>query len=470
MASPGIAGLHLVRFGTAADQEYFLRDFADTYEQIVVNANMVAHMPSAMASFLAIRAQKPFFIDPQTHAFQHAIDQLLSTSKKSGGEIKRSWKTIRGHYGDPIARIFQDATARALLPDDFSDTDETRDFCARVIEFQNDELSRQLARGPDADYIKYLAEESGQGGDDIQSLVTPSLLVAPYFFLDTQFFEEWLSTNIRCLELSREVLRQKGLAQPLAAQLLISQEILSNERFRARLVETYLASAAKPEVFLLWIDRFAEQEKSDWELKNYISLVADLTAKGAFAANLYGGYFSVIVARSGVLQNKLVGVCHGLEYGESKPAIPISGGIPTAKFYAPPVHSRLASRVAVRVIRNLDGFRDVNAFHTRICDCRVCKAVIRKDPENDFKAFTETKASAFWRAGRRVAMDFPTAKASDLCAKHYMWCKHREYTETRPLDDTCDSLEQAFAKLKAPVGLDQVGHCSVWPHVLRERA
>ena len=38
MTPQGIAGLHLVRFGTAADQGYFLDDFALTYDQIVVNA------------------------------------------------------------------------------------------------------------------------------------------------------------------------------------------------------------------------------------------------------------------------------------------------------------------------------------------------------------------------------------------------------------------------------------------------
>ena len=66
-----IAGLHLVRFGTAADQTYLLNEFAPTYDQLVVNANTIAHMPAAMATFLAVRANKPFLIDPQTHAFQH---------------------------------------------------------------------------------------------------------------------------------------------------------------------------------------------------------------------------------------------------------------------------------------------------------------------------------------------------------------------------------------------------------------
>src|ERR1035441_3878185 len=112
--SKGIAGLHLVRFGTAADQGYFLDDFAATYNQIVVNANMIAHMPAAMATFLGVRAKKPFFIDPQTVAFQHEVDHLLSTSKKSAGEIKRSWRRIIERYGDPIVQALNAESLRQV--------------------------------------------------------------------------------------------------------------------------------------------------------------------------------------------------------------------------------------------------------------------------------------------------------------------------------------------------------------------
>jgi len=35
---------------------------SEGFDQIVVNANMVAHMPAAMATFLGVRAKKPFFI------------------------------------------------------------------------------------------------------------------------------------------------------------------------------------------------------------------------------------------------------------------------------------------------------------------------------------------------------------------------------------------------------------------------
>jgi hypothetical protein len=462
MTASGIAGLHLVRFGTAADQGYFLNDFAATYDQIVVNANIVAHMPAAMAGFLAVRAKKPFFIDPQTIAFQHEVDHLLSTSKKSAGEIKRSWQRIIQRYGNPIAKALSPDSPRPILPDDFKDDKECRAFCNRVTDFQNEELSNEFKTGEDAGYVQFLAQEEG-----VKELVPPSLIVAPYFFLNASFFEEWLNVNLRCLEFTRAVLQKTGNKKPLAAQLVISQEVLLNADFRKRLVGAYRGSRAKPDVFLLWVDSFTEQELSVGELAAYVSLVEELASGGRAVVNLYGGFFSVAAARFGVLRDKLIGVCHGLEYGESKPVVPISGGVPVAKYYLPAVHARLSARVAARAIRQLDGFKSAQSFRQRVCDCTVCRSVIKKDPREEFGEFTETKISTFWRSGKRVAMEFPTAKTSDNCAQHYMWRKYREYLEKTTLKEVCNSLRNGFDELKTPVGLEFVGHCAIWPKVLQ---
>jgi hypothetical protein len=462
MSTSGIVGLHLIRFGTAADQNYFLGEFAETYDQIVVNANIVAHMPSAMATFLAVRAKKPFFIDPQTVAFQHEIDHLLSNSKKSAGEVKRSWKRIVEYYGDPVRRVLDPSSPRSILPEDFQDNSECRGFCARVVQFQNNQLSEEFKTGEDADYVKYVAEQEG-----VNELVAPTLIVAPYFFLNATFFDEWLSVNLRCLEFTRAELQERKNGKPLAAQLVISKEVLLTESFRAKLVDAYRNTGAKPEIFLLWIDSFTEQQLSLSELRTYVDFVKQLASTGAVVVNLYGGYFSVAAARFGELQKQLVAVCHGLEYGESKPVVPISGGVPVAKFYLPVLHSRLAARVAVRAIAALGGFKSVSAFHNEVCSCPTCKTKITTDPVTQFQAFTDTKVSAFWRSGKRVAMEFPTAEAADFCAQHYMWCKHREYTEVTSLADVCASLNTAFARLTKHVGLDFVGHAAVWPKVLQ---
>jgi hypothetical protein len=453
---PPIAGLHLVRFGTAADQTYLLNDFAPTYDQLVVNANTIAHMPAAMATFLAVRARKPFFIDPQTHAFQHELEPLRSTSRKSAGKIKRSWEKLISRYGDPIQRSVL-GEDRSILPEDFANDDECKAFVQRVVAFQFDDLNDQFKSGPDASYIAYLAEAEGRS-----NLVQPSLVVAPYFFLTPQFFDEWLNVDIRSLGFAREFAKERRV--PLAAQIVISQDVLMRDELRRQLTETY--SSANPDVVLLWIDRFSEHEQSIDELAAYVSLVSQLSKTGP-VVNLYGGYFSIAAARFGPLHGKLVGVCHGLEYGETKPTVPISGGVPVAKFYIPRLHERLSPRVATRIIRALGGFDSAERFYQNICNCATCKKVIRRQPEREFGEYTTTKISTFWRSGRRVSMDFPTASASDLCTQHYMWCKHREYTDKRDLSSTCDGFLREFDVLKRTVGLDYVGHCKTWPAALK---
>jgi hypothetical protein len=396
-------------------------------------------------------------------AFQHEVDHLLSTSKKSAGEIKRSWRRIIERYGDPIAQALTPESPRPILPEDFKDDKKCRAFCSRVLDFQHNELSNEFEAGEDAAYVKYLAEEEG-----VSQLVSPSLIVSPYFYLNAQFFDQWLNVNIRCLEFTRSVLQKRGIHKPLAAQLVISQEVLLTEQLRTRLVDAYHASSAKPDVFLLWVDSFTEQELSRGELRDYVALVERLASAGRSVVNLYGGFFSVAAARFGTLKDKLIGICHGLEYGESKPVVPISGGVPVAKYYVPAIHARLSSRVATRVIRGLGGFKNLAAFRRQICDCETCRGVIRTDPQSNFQEFTETKISTFWRSGKRVAMEFPTAHTADLCTRHYMWCKHREYTENTPLSDLCSALQGGFNLLKTSIGLELVGHCEIWPKALQD--
>ena len=119
--------------------------------------------------------------------------------------------------------------------------------------------------------------------------------------------KEWLNVNLRCLEFTRVVLQKTGNKKPLAAQLVISQEVTLNANFRKRLVSAYCDSRAKPDVFLLWIDSFTEQELSIGELAGYVSLVEELASDGRAVVNLYGGFFSVAAARYGVLRDKSSG-------------------------------------------------------------------------------------------------------------------------------------------------------------------
>jgi hypothetical protein len=331
----GIAGLHWVRYGIAGDQKYLLGEFAATYDQLVVNANMVAHMPSAMSQFLSQQLKKPFVIDPQTHAFQHEVDSLLSDSKKSAGQLKRSWKRLVEMYGPPLDSVMASEEPRSLVPDDLANQGLLDDFCQRVLLFQRDEITRGIEDGEDADYIRFLAEQTGAN----PASVPPAMLIAPYFFIGGPLQDDWLELNSRCVHASRQIIDADSQNFPLAAQVVISKEVLFDSALREQVSQAF--HVGSPDVILLWIDGFSEQSATSAQLRHLVEFVDKLSQQDTPVINLYGGFFSVSAARFGRSQGRLQGVCHGLEYGETKPVVPIAGGIPVAKFYSNHLHHRL---------------------------------------------------------------------------------------------------------------------------------
>ena len=462
MKSAGIYGTHWVRYGTAADQCYLEGEFRATYDQIVVNGNMVAHMPSALSVFLTQRVQKPFVIDPQTHAFAHDIEYLLSKSKSSAGEIKRSWRKLIEKYGEVLEHALLEEK-RPLDPTDFDNEVSRKNFTKNVLLFQRDAITDEIKEGPDRDYVEFLKEETGTS----TTVMPPAMLVAPYFFIHGPLAAGWQEKNLQFIQDSRSVVTAEGIEEPLAAQLVISQEILADSRRRDELVELY--AQQEPDVILLWIDQLNEHTAPESELESFISLLSGFAKKKIPVVNLYGGFFSVAMMRfSTLLNGQFAAVCHGLEYGETRSVIPLGGGTPVAKFYSRQLHHRLPPRVALRTIHLLDGMNAVSDFHSNVCGCRNCQEVICEDPEQDLIAYFETKESTFWRAGKRISMDFPTGQASENCTKHYMWCKEWEY---RDMATTIDQLKQELLKtdqqLRKPIGVEYAGHPLAWSNVLR---
>lgn len=456
----GIAGLHWIRYGTAGDQKYLIGDFEETYDQLVINGNMVAHMPSSLSHFITQRAKKPFVIDPQTHAFAHDLSHLQSTSKSSNGDIKRSWKKLLGHYGEHISKILLHYS-RPLDPKDFDEENLRYDFVEKVLTFQNNAITGELETGEDREYLEFLQNEK-----NIDPFIRPpAILIAPYFYIDGPLYEEWLDLNIELLNDARRILNsKKDYQQFLAAQLVLSKDILGEESVRNEIVQKY--SKAKPNAILLWIDNFSEHNASEFELIHYKELLKGFANEEIPVVNLFGGFFSVALARLKSEIQNLSGVCHGLEYGETRPVIPLGGGIPVARFYSRQLHHRLPPRVALRVIKILGGLENVETFLEKICDCKNCESIISEDPIADLNAYFETKSSSFWRAGKRISMEFPTSIASDNCTKHYLLCKQWEYNENWNVAVLKDKFKENSHLLRKEIGSEYSGHLSVWEKLI----
>ncbi len=439
-----LAGPHLVRYGIAGDQKYLVGDLLDTYDELVVNARMVAHMATGLALFLTHRAHnKPYFIDPETHIFQHDPDYLQSTSEQNESRLKRSVGYLIEWYGDPVERVVK--KEQSILPEDFGNDAERSEFCRRVIEFQLKAISERVQDTENAEYYEFLKEK----GVVESSSFTPTLVVAPYFCMDGNTFEDWIDANIGCARDSRVIAKERGV--PLAVEIVITQSVLFDRKLVESLVGEY--KILKPDVFLVWVDAFSEQEVPGSLLSAFSDMLKGLKETGSEVVNLYGGYFSIMLLQHDILD----GVTHGLEYGEERPLVPVGGGIPTAKFYLPALHLRLKHRDALRAVKALRGFESVESFHSNVCDCLQCKKTIACDAEKEFGNYLKTK-----RVNNR---DIPYPETKDNSVRHYMLCKQKEF-KSGGSDAELNLLKHTGSDLRRFVGPESTDHCAKWADVI----
>ena len=451
-------GFHIVRFGIASDQKFLLGDFLSSYDHLIINANTASHMPSALASFLSVRAKnKPYFIDPMTHAFQHEIEHIESTSQKRLGEIKRSVQKLIDSYGAPINTCIN-KEHRSVRPRDFTNG-ILKQFCNRVLEFQTTVIANEAEQSDAAKYYAYLRKQKGQA---IARISSPSILVAPYFYLTQKSMASWLPVNISCANISSKL--AKSMRQQLGVQLTISQDILFSSRSRKILIEEY--SKIKPDVFMLWIDSFSEQNASEDELRALIELIREL-GKVTPIVNLYGGFFSVALKKLGICSS-LKGVAHGLEYGESRGVIPVGGGFPSAKFYFPSLHHRLLFRDAFRAIRAVGGVRTAEHFYQKVCDCKMCRETISSNPEGDFHKYGETRPITYKVRGRKQVKDYTLPETRTRTAKHYMYCKKAEYRTTYSNKQVIEELRHCENILSKAFGSQDLRYCTIWANIIEQ--
>ena len=446
---------HLVRYGTAADQKYLLKPFDATYDALIINANILAHMPNALALMLQ-QLKKPFFIDPQTHAFQHGVEYLESTA--NAGKIKKSVLNLIQAYGEPVKTKIV-SHKKALEPKDFASTHVLKEFCRNVTKFQTKTIDSLVSKGDSAKYYAYLKKK----GYKTELSFSPTLVVAPYFYLTPQTFDVWLAVNIRCLN---EVLEaEKKTSLKIGAQIVIDSKILSNPDLVKKLVAEYAKNP--PSVFLLWIDSFVEQAADADLLRAYVEFVEKLSVH-APVINLYGSFFSVALMMCGILP-KLRGVAHSLEYGESRPVVPVGGGVPVSKFYLPVLHSRLPFRFAFRATKALGGLTNPTNYYSKVCGCRECRAIIKSKPEDEFYDYGRTKKKEILRRKIPTTIEWPTPETKNHCVRHYMWNKHLEYSKPIACKDLLANLSSAFKDLKGHLDLEYVNQCAIWVEIIREK-
>jgi hypothetical protein len=412
---------------------------------------MVAHMPGALASFLLHRARnKPYVIDPETHAFQQDLEYLTSTSERGG--IKRSVRVLAAAYGPPVSTKLE--KEEPVLPSDFESPDIVAGFTKRVLEFQHDRIRKEANESDAAKYYRF------KKTDKTPASFGPSLLVAPYFHLTAMTYEKWLPVNLALAAAAAPI--AKSYRCPLAIQVVLGLDLLVDPYMRKKVAQSY--SEVECDTILLWIDRFQEDRASSGALAALVDLIRSLGSKKPIV-NLYGGYFSVLLSRT-QLAPPLVAVTHGLEYGEARSVIPVGGGVPVSKFYLPGVHARLVFREAYRAVLALGGLESPEQFFEKVCDCPECRVVIVGDPNASFRDYGNTKTLPP-TSKRRRAMEFPTQETKNHCVRHYMFVKEREYRGAQTLAETIAALDAAYASLNRVLSPEAIAHCGVWTERLK---
>lgn len=455
---------HILRYGTNADQRYFSGDFENCYNTIAINANMIASSPNALALFVGKNTiNKQFFIDPITHLFQHSQAFISGTN----GSIKRSVDNLISNYSLNIldeqlsTQEKYDFIKSSILADSISD-DFVKKFTNNVVSYQENLVIN--GNKSISDYSKYVdfARSEDPSQSDLEIHQTPEFLVAPYFFIDQ---DSWLDKNIIFL---KEAINNKKHDKQIFAQIVVSKRMfergVSDGVIFSEIIKKYGNSDA--DGFLLWVDGYSEHDEISNSLIKYKELIQNLRkVKNKPVYVLYGGYFSICLTNSNL--DCLDGVAHGLEYGETREVVPVGGGIPVAKYYFYPLHKRMNLKDMIYLLQKL-GIKTKEEFFEKICDCPVCKEVIKSDVLNDFQdGFGKSKPSTFQRGKTLVTMNFSTTETKEKSLKHYLYNKKKEFlfVESNNIDSITKELIGDYEMYKKIVDIDNCQHLDEWSQV-----
>ena len=438
---------HYLRYGTAADQKY-MKKYQHTYDGVALNGTMLAHISKAISVFLhKDLIGKALIIDPMTHAFQHDLDKI----KNQYGGIRSSVDKLIEIYGDPVATVIN-KNSRPVRLADFTDVN-INGFIDRVLNFQMNHLKLNL----DDKFQEYI-EFYGLYQE-------PSILVAPYVYLTHSNIDIWRDLNCKFLE--RSLGMKKKFNKQIFAQLVINGNLLKDDRK----INDLIACLSAADGILYWIDGLDETKASIQELMAIKSLVLEYKNLNPTKQiiSLYGGYFTELLLKFG-----LSGIVHGLEYGENREVVPVGGGIPQSKYYLPPIKKRVAAPTMLGILR----FFDINThkkFHNEICDCEICKKVIKKSPiDEDFNKFIkvkpEPKIIRYKKSGNIREIFFPAKESKELCLFHYLEVKNKEITAipNKSLESLLQSLLKDHEKFSKYFSEGEIDYLKDWHKVLAD--
>ena len=359
-----------LRMGSHAEKQYVLKT-VKLFSGVIVGANLVESTPGATVSFavnILGGCKRAFAIDPMTYTFGMDIRYIQSetidrTARKPGVRkiaLKRSFVRLVEEYGEPLEDALLSEN-RSVQPSDFTGGN-IRSFATSVYNYQAERMRSEWESDPQ---LKEFAPR----------MPSPSFALAPYFYLPYRLrggrWREWLELN---LALATEFASMEGGLEKHSV-LCIERSILQSPRDAEEICKAYIETDCS--ACWLWLSALAESDTTFEELELLVCLAKLFKEAGVKLYNLHGGYLSGLLSKYG-----MTGFSHGIGYGEAKDVIPVIGvTVPTVNYHLPPLHIRVPMLELERALPRL-GIKDAEDFHREICDCTVCKGVLRGDLGN----------------------------------------------------------------------------------------
>ncbi len=453
---------HIYQYNINSEQRFFLgAEHHELYDLIALNGNIVSHAPAGVAAFVANSA-KPFYIDPQTHAFQHATIHLKKDiSDKEKKEAPKYVfrpsieKLAHKRLGEPFSRVIDDD--RPLRPEDFQTSTGTLDkdiiegVCQRTTNFQLQTLVGSL----DEEARELLGGSTG---------LKPKFIIAPYFYLSPVSYERWLELNLALYQGAKLLVSDL----PVFLSLVISKETIEDG---ARTIVEGINSV-KPDGIVLWIDEHVEEVLNKKEIERYISFLTEVKKAAGIILNSHGGYLSTLLTHSS-MGPLLDGVGHSINYGESRPVVPVGGGIPMARFYMFDIHSRLRWGDALDISSANKFLNSVDDYLQNVCQCVQCAELLKqtKSATATFDLYGDSNELTFRRrSGSIVKLDYPTKEAKQLAARHYLYNKAHEFRTVREEDfiSLLNKMKEVYEKILPNSGEEAIKNLFNWEHTLRK--
>jgi hypothetical protein len=326
---------HFVAYGNSDQASFRDDDVRQAFDFLTVPGTIAAYYPDATAGFV-LSSELDYMIDLRTPLFQGSMQ-----NPRASHYVLADWlgPAVRSHMGEPDG-------SPVLFDHTLYSESVIQDLVNGVLSAQRTYGSRSTAISDRLDrYRRLLAEARGElTATQTPESRPPSFVLAPYFAMASTQDPWWpVSERIwrRCIEVGQ------GPVCPVVAVA------------DARVLAAALAAIpdGMSDTAFYWITGFDERRATDGELIEVANAIRGTPDRSL--VNLYGGFFSVLLAYVG-----LWGFSNGLGYSETRswPELSTTGAAP-ARYYVPQLHLFMAPAAAQLLVETDPWF---------MCPCPVC--------------------------------------------------------------------------------------------------